>query len=213
MLRQYKAFIMDFDGTLVDSEKYHAQAFADAVFAQSGYQLTPEECREFFGKHSTWFSEILNARHGLKLDPDRVLAEKRTRVQEIFVAELFAGACEFLALWHGRKPMALATNSPLSFVLPALEKADLLKYFDFITTADEVTHRKPSPEIIEVTLRKLQVDPGSVLVFEDQLIGVEAARSAGAEVVVVDNNQPVKYPDDIPVRSWAELLRLSEISA
>jgi len=210
MLWPYEAFILDFDGTLVDSGKYHARAFADAVLAQSGYQLTRDEHHEFFGKHSTWFTEVLNDRYGLALDPDRVLAQKRARVQEIFEAELFDGAREFLERWHGRKPMALATNSPLSFVLPALKNADLLRYFNFITTADEVTHRKPSPEIIEVSLRKLRVRPQAALVFEDQLIGVEAARSAGAGVILVNNNQPVEHPADVPVHSWAELIRLSE---
>lgn len=212
MLWPYEAFILDFDGTLVDSGKYHAQAFADAVLEQSGYKLTDDERIEFFARHSTWFSQILNERYGLSLDPERVLAEKRIRVKEIFKAELFEGVREFLEWWRGKKPMALATNSPHSFVLPALKSADLLKYFDFITTADEVTQRKPSPEIIEISIGKLQVSPGDVLVFEDQLIGVEAARAAGAAVVMVNNNQPVDYPADVTAHSWAELLRLSEAS-
>lgn len=208
-LRDYDAFILDLDGTLIDSGKYHAQAFADAVFAECGYALKSIEHQEFFGKHSTWFTETLNKRYGLKLDPEQVLARKRKRVQEIFVAELFADAHEFLALWYGKKPMALASNSPLSFVQPALEEADVLHFFDLVTTADDVKKRKPHPEIIEVTVQKLQVDPLKTLVFEDQLIGIEAARSAGAKVVAVDNNQPINYPVDVAVHSWRELLELS----
>ncbi|WP_372807575.1 HAD family hydrolase [Pontiella sp.] len=208
-LWDYNAFILDLDGTLIDSGKYHSQAFADAVFAHSGYRLKPNEHHEFFSKHSTWFTETLNERYGLALDPEQVLRHKRERVQEIFVAELFAGAREFLEWWHGKMPMALATNSPLSFVLPALESAGMLKYFDCITTVSDVKKRKPDPEIVEVTIRKLQVAPEKTLVFEDQLIGIEAALSAGAKVVAVDNNQPVDYPVDVPVYTWIELLELS----
>ncbi|MEI6891787.1 MAG: HAD family phosphatase [Pontiella sp.] len=210
-LWDYEAFIFDLDGTLIDSGKYHAQAFADAVLLQSGYTLKPYEHHEFFGKHSSWFAEDLNERYGLKLDPKQVLQEKRERVQEIFVAELFSGSREFLERWYGKKPLALATNSPLSFVRPALEEADILKFFDCITTASDVKKRKPDPEIIEVTVRKLQVDPLKTLVFEDQLIGVEAARNAGAKVIAVDNNQPVNYPVDVAVHTWADLLKLSEM--
>lgn len=210
-LRDYEAFIFDLDGTLIDSGKYHAQAFADAVLAQSGYELKPHEHHEFFGKHSTWFAEGLNERYGLKLDPAEVVRVKRERVQEIFVAELFNGAREFLEQWYERKPMALATNSPLSFVQPALEEADLFHYFDVITTASDVKNRKPHPEIFEITIQKLQVDPLKTLVFEDQLIGIESARAAHAKVIAVDNNQPVNYPVDVAVRTWGDLLKLSEL--
>ncbi|NNJ70380.1 MAG: HAD family phosphatase [Kiritimatiellales bacterium] len=209
-LCNFDAFILDLDGTLIDSGKYHAQAFADAVLEQSGYLLDPGEYHEFFGKHSTWFAEILNDRHGLQLEPEKVRERKRERIQENFVAELFCGAREFLDFWHGKKPMALASNSPLSFVQPALEEADVMKYFDCITTADHVSRRKPDPEMIEVTIQQLQVDPLKTLVFEDQVIGIEAARAAGAQVVAVDNGQLVEFPVDIAVHTWAELLAFSE---
>ena len=210
-LWDFEAFILDLDGALIDSGKYHAKAFADAVLEHSGYQLKPAEHHEFFGSHSTWFSKTLNERYGLGLDPEKVLESKRARMREIFVVELFAGAREFLGFWHGKRPLALATNSPLSFVQPALEEAELIKYFDCITTADQVTRRKPDPEIVEITIQKMQTDPLRTLVFEDQLIGVEAARTAGAQVVAVDNGQSVEFPDDIPVHTWAELLKYSEM--
>lgn len=209
-LCDYDAFIFDLDGTIIDSEKYHSRAFADAVLAQSGYRLTPEEHLEFFGKHSAWFAEELNARHGLSLDPEGVLAHKRRRVREIFEARPFSGAREFLERWFGKKPMALATNSPLGFVQPALDKAGLLEFFDHITTSDEVAHRKPDPEIIERTVQKLGSDPLKTLVFEDQLIGIQAARAAGAQVVAVDNGQSVDFPVDVNIRTWRELLTFSE---
>ncbi|MEN7973652.1 MAG: HAD family phosphatase, partial [Verrucomicrobiota bacterium] len=194
------------DGTLIDSGKYHARAFADAVLEQSGYALTPNEHDEFFASHSKPFSSVLNKRYGLELEPEKVLSQKRRRMEEIFIAELFAGAHEFLEKWHRKKPMALATNSPLSFVAPTLEEAGLMDYFECITTANDVENRKPAPDIIEVTTQKLRVDPLDTLVFEDQLIGIEAARTAGAHVVAVDNGQSVQFPSDVPVATWKELL-------
>ena len=202
----YEAFIFDLDGTIIDSERYHARAFADAVLQKSGYSLTPDEHLEFFGKHSTWFAAELNERYGLSMDPEEVLARKRRRVNEIFVAKPFAGALEFLHFWQGRKPMALATNSPLGFVRPALEESGMLHFFDGITTSDEVTHRKPHPEIFELTVQKLRSDPLKTLVFEDQLIGIQAARSAGTRVVAVDNGQAVDFPPDVEVLTWNELM-------
>ena len=91
-LWDFEAFILDLDGTLIDSGKYHARAYAHAVLEHSGYALTPAEHDEFFGSHSTWFSRALNKRYGLGLDPERVLESKRARMREIFRVELFAGA-------------------------------------------------------------------------------------------------------------------------
>ena len=197
---------MDMDGTLVDSGKYHARAFAGAVLEQSGYAMTPHEHHEFFASHSVPFAHVLNERHNLSLDPEKVLEQKRKHMSEIFVAELFDGAREFLDLWHGKKPMALATNSPRHFALPTLKEAGIAEYFDCITAADEVVNRKPDPEIIEVSIQKLQANPLNTLVFEDQLLGIEAACTAGVQVIAVDNGQPVEFPPDIPVATWKELL-------
>ncbi len=204
---EFEAFILDMDGTLIDSGKYHARAFADAVLAQSGYVLTTGEHHEFFATHTIPFADRLNERHSLSLEPEKVLVQKRQRMEEIFVAELFEGSHEFLERWRGKKPMALATNSPLSFAQPTLEKAGLMEYFDYITTADEVVNRKPNPEIFEITFKKLGVDPQKTLVFEDQLIGIAAARAAGAHVVAVDNGQPVEFPPDIFVATWKGFLQ------
>ena len=207
-LESFDAFIFDLDGTLIDSGKYHAQAFADVVRKHSGYVLTPEEHYEVFASHSINFCPVLNKRHGLTLNPEAVLAEKRKRVKEIFKADLFPDSLDFIIRWHERKPLGLATNSPLGFVRPALDEVDIFKYFDCITTADDVIHRKPHPEIFERSFQKLGVDPLKTVVFEDQIIGIESALAAGAQVVAIDNGQPVDFPEDIPVLQWKELLNL-----
>ncbi len=200
------AFVFDLDGTLIDSGKYHIRAFADAVFEASGYRLTPEERREVFASHSMGYCPILNERHGLDLDPERVMARKRERTAEIFVPELFPGAREFLEKWRGKRPFGLATNSPADFVFHALEKLGIVDFFDVVTTVDDVSSRKPDPEIYLKTLERLEVEPARALVFEDQLIGIEAGRAAGAKVLAVDNGQPVAFPSNIPIFTWKALL-------
>ncbi len=207
-LDAFDAFVFDLDGTLIDSEKYHTQAFAEVVFEQSGYALSSGERLEMFTCHSLNFCPILNQRHNLALDPDAILASKRARVREIFKVVLFSGARNFLEKWHGICPFGLAINSSFEFVRHALDESGISPYFKFITTSDDVEQRKPHPEVFDLTFRKLRVSPEKVLIFEDQLIGIQAARSAGAKVMAVDNGQPVKFPADIPVLSWQELLQI-----
>lgn len=199
-----EAFVFDLDGTLIDSEKYHAEGFALAVEALSGYRLTPAERREFFESHTGTFTPVLSERHGLDLDVVRVLEYKRAHVRKHFRTEVFPDAADFIAKWRSRKRLALASNSPRHFVRHALEEAGLTDCFETVCTADDVTHRKPDPEMYRLALRRLDLPPKAVLVFEDSPAGVTAAQNAGCAVVMVDNGAG-RTVDGVPQYSWKEL--------
>ena len=203
-LDEYKAFIFDLDGTLINSEKYHADGFAHAVVALSGYQLTPAERREFFEAHTNVFTPVLATRHGLTLDPAAVLNLKRDYVSRHFKAEIFPGVEAFIEKWRGQTRMALASNSPRQFVKQALVEAGLIDLFESVITADDVTHRKPDPEMYELTLKSLKLAPEDVMVFEDSSAGVAAAQAAGCVVVMIENGAG-RAVDDVPRYTWKEL--------
>lgn len=70
-------------------------------------------------------------------------------------------------------------------------KADLNTTFDLIYTKDDIKELKPNPEIHIKIMEKLGVKPEECLIFEDTLIGVEAANAALIEVAVMYD----KYSD------------------
>ena len=203
-LDEYKAFIFDLDGTLINSEKYHADGFAHAVEMLSGYRPTPAERREFFEAHTNEFTPVLAARHGLKLEPDAVLAHKRKHVDRNFKAEVLTGADAFIEKWRSCMRLALASNSTRHFVKRALVDARLIDVFESVVTADDVTHRKPDPEMYELTLKYLNLAPEDVMVFEDSPAGVAAAQAAGCPVVMIDNGAG-RFVDGVPRYTWKEL--------
>jgi len=63
------------------------------------------------------------------------------------------------------------------------DKFGLEEYFDVVTSAEEVSLNKPSPQIFLLTAEKLGLEPYECLVFEDSEAGVEAAHLAGMAVV------------------------------
>ena len=203
-LDEYKAFIFDLDGTLINSEKYHADGFEHAVEKLSSYRLTPAERREFFEGHSDAFSPVLAARHGLTLDPDEVLNHKREHVSRHFKAEVFPGVEAFIEKWRGRMRMALASNSSRSFVKQALVEAGFIDLFESVITADDVTRRKPDPEMYQLTLKNLKLTPEDVIVFEDSPAGVAAAQAAGCTVVMIENGTG-RFVDGVARYTWKEL--------
>jgi HAD superfamily hydrolase (TIGR01509 family) len=203
-LDEYKAFIFDLDGTLINSEKYHADGFAHAVETLSGYQLTPAERREFFEGHTHLFTPVLAERHGLTLDPGAVLLHKREHLDRNFKVEVLPGAEGFIEKWRNSMRMALASNSPRQFVKRALVDAGLIDVFESVVTADDVTCRKPDPEMYALTLKNLNLAAEDVMVFEDSPAGVAAAQAAGCTVVMIENGSG-RTVEGVPRYTWKEL--------
>lgn len=203
-LNQYKAFIFDLDGTLIDSEKYHADGFAQAVEALTGYRITDEERREFFESHTSTFTPVLAERHGLTLSAEETLEYKRAHVRDHFTTDVFPQAVHFLRKWKSRKRMALASNSPRHFVKNALVEGGMIDLFETVCTADDVAHRKPDPEMYTLTLKHLGLSAHEVVVFEDSPAGVRAAQAAGCPVLMIENGSG-RMVDGVEKFTWREL--------
>jgi HAD superfamily hydrolase (TIGR01509 family) len=203
-LKQYKAFVFDLDGTLIDSEKYHADGFAHAVEALSGYRITEAERREFFEAHTSTFVPVLNERHGLKLNVEQALEYKRAHVREHFKTDVFPQAIHFIRKWRERKRMSLASNSPKQFVKNALIEGRMIDLFETVCTADDVTHRKPDPEMYILSLKWLKLEPHEAIIFEDSPAGVKAAQAAGCPVIMIDNKSG-RSVDGVEQFTWREL--------
>lgn len=70
-------------------------------------------------------------------------------------------------------------------------KAPIDDYFSLIYSREDVKEIKPNPEIYLKVMKTLGVKPEECLIFEDSLIGIEAAYKAGVEAVAMYD----KYSD------------------
>jgi len=75
-----------------------------------------------------------------------------------------------------------SANDTLSYVLDYL---DLRRFFDAVVGADDVDAGKPHPETYGTVAEKLGVKPENCLVFEDAILGEQAAYKAGMHCVAI----------------------------
>jgi beta-phosphoglucomutase-like phosphatase (HAD superfamily) len=62
-----------------------------------------------------------------------------------------------------------------------------MNWFDTIATGDVVANKKPAPDIYNVALKRLGIDPARAIAVEDSAIGVASAKSAGLFTVATPN--------------------------
>ena len=172
--------IFDFDGVIADSHPVHLQAWRAFLLSQGKVVSDPELS---FVQEGAKREEIL--RHFLgDITPEQIRHyghEKdklfQARAHEI---KLVVGFIEFLVQLDAiGLPSAVATSGSRSRVEQALDMFDLQSRFRAIVTGEDVACGKPDPALFLQAAQTLQVDPSRVLVCEDAVAGVIAAKTAG----------------------------------
>ena len=83
---------------------------------------------------------------------------------------------------------ALLTNSFKEFRAHLEDHVDF-GIFDLVVDSSEVGHRKPEPEIYELTTERLGIAPERILYLDDFLANVSGARAAGWDAIHVTGPQ------------------------
>jgi HAD superfamily hydrolase (TIGR01549 family) len=176
--------LFDVDGTLVDTNYHHTLAWARA-FAH--YEIHPPLWRihraiGMGGDHlvAAVAGDQAEADHGDKLR-DRWSVEYAPLLEEV---RPFAGAADLLRAVRSRGfTVVLASSAPsehLDRYVDLLGAADLI---DEATTSDDVGSTKPSPDLVQVALRK--AGGGKAVMIGDSRWDVEAAGTLDVPTIAV----------------------------
>ncbi len=187
------AIIFDMDGVITDSEPLQVEA-DQWVCEMNGIVVKGADLSHFKGKpNRDTFAYIINTFTDGSLSVSDLVDQKRKRYMEISRERLtlVPGSRKFLAYARKKIPkIALATSSNRMIQKFTFDKFNLHRYFDVVTTGDEVTNGKPHPEPYLLTLKKLQVLPKGVYVVEDSGNGVLSAKAAGCQVIGITTSFP-----------------------
>ena len=189
------AFIFDMDGTIVDNMRVHNQTW-QIVMADEGVQIDIDDFnRQTTGKKTPEILRLYLGERATEAEIQRISEKKENIYRQVFRPYLraIAGLPGFLE--EARKlhiPVALATSAGKTNIEYTLSGTGLKPYFDVLVGGEDVLQGKPDPEIFLMAAQRLGIPAPRCLVFEDALLGIEAACRAGMKAVAITTTLPAK---------------------
>lgn len=181
----YRAVLLDMDGTLIDSNAAHVNAWVEAL-REHGHQVSEKDIWPLVGMGG---DNLLPRAVGISKESEegKKISERRG---EIFKTRYVPGIQPF----PGVRPLlerlredglrlVIATSSPGDELEKNLEIAGIADLLEDSTSASDAGRSKPDPDIVKAALDRLDLPAGEVVMLGDTPYDIEAAGKAGVKVV------------------------------
>lgn len=208
-----KGVVFDFNGTLFWDTHLHNQAW-DIFLSKEGIRLSDGEKNEKI--HGRNNKDIFNIVFPKQLSGEELikLSEEKEKIYQALCLQtemkLAPGAEEFLKFLASAKiPRTIATASTIENVDFYFEHLKLDIYFDYakVVFNDGNILSKPSPEIFLKAINNLEITAKEILLFEDSIAGVQAAKNAGVgKIIIVDS-----HDEDLSKWNYRKIKNFSEV--
>lgn len=209
-----KYIIFDLDGTLIDSmpvwrgtgknylEKHNLPVPEDLISILKK-QTLPET--------AAYFRENLGATQSVQEICDEVISYVSYEYAHRIPLKPYVR--EYLEMEHKRgTKMCILTASEAGYIHLALERLNVLPYFDFVATCTEIGGNKNDPEIFERIMKRLGGTLEDTIIFEDAYYAIQGAKSGGFTVYAIadrsaeNEKEAIQKTADRYIESYQELL-------
>jgi HAD superfamily hydrolase (TIGR01509 family) len=178
------ALIFDIDGTLIDSNPAHVEAWRIA-FERHGYPIARDRIEVEIGKGGDRLVPDVLGREADERDGDALRKAEPEEFAKIGKARgfhAFPRAMELLDVVRGRGlKVILATSSQKKQLATFQEYSgvDLEAACDVLVTADDAAESKPAPDIVAAAAREARLSPAQCAMVGDTLYDMQSAKHAG----------------------------------
>ncbi len=200
-----KSVLFDFNGVIINDESIHRELLSELLLAEN---LPPQGKKIFqisVGRSDrACLSELLKCQGRFVADEylDKLITKKAIayhhRLAQLASLPVYSEVIKFIDKLHssGYK-LAVVTGATRSEVELVLQQCEIDRYFETVVSADDITQSKPDPEGYLLAIDRLNqlnptlnLLPSECLVIEDTLVGIQASKSAGIQVVAIAHTYP-----------------------
>ncbi len=184
-----KAVAIDLDGTLLDTI---GEIVLAANLMLSRFKVEPlsdDLIKSFVGKGIAHLVQQLLTASDLQTQQQSAVNVFEAAYLEVVNSTVrpYPGVVDGLKIFKAAGiPMVVATNKAMLFSKALLEGQDIAKYFSHTFAGDSVEKKKPHAMMLLACAKALGVEPHQMLMIGDSANDVQAARSAGCPVAVMN---------------------------
>lgn len=203
------ALFFDFDGTLLDSEPLHYQAWADTM-KELGESPLCISFTNYVGISDQAIALSLQKERNLPMPWEELFGRKQRhyhRLSEEGSSEESSLIQQCMSRWASDFLLAIVTSSPADIVLTELKKMGIDRLFSFIIDCDAVSKHKPHPEPYIEALKRSGLSAAACIAIEDSPAGIQSATTANLGVVWL-NRYGIDQPEGNILKAcanWHEL--------
>lgn len=199
--------ILDFDGTIIDSETNLYNTINKNLADRGHKPLEIERYKESIGSESDELNAYILERVGE--EGMRAIAEDHQRT--CLDLECYPHILKLIGYCRDNGiPMAVATSSRRADIIPMLEHFGILDAFISVRGKEDVEHVKPDPELYRLAGKDLGLAPADIYAIEDTVNGSFAAVRAGMNAIVLTNEMTGDMDFD-PVDYFAKDITYEEM--
>lgn len=181
-----RGVLLDVDGTLLDSNDAHANAYLHA-FAEEGLTIPFEKVRPCIGMGSDKLLPALGVEPHSSVGK-RVQRRKGEIFETQFLADLrpFHGSRDLLMhMKHLGLMLTVATSARESELHDLLRVAKVGDLIDAKADASDANASKPDPDIVQSAIQRSKLSADALVMIGDTPYDIEAARRAGVSCIAL----------------------------
>ena len=220
-MSQQPGVLWDLDGVLVDTGNLHYVAWAQ-ILSTANIPFSYEQFINTFGMNNRGLLNTLLGREPTLEEIQRLGVEKEFAFRRLAHGNvsLHAGVENLLKQLAALGiPQAVASSAPQENIDVLVDELEIRGYFDAIVSAYDFPG-KPDPAVFLKAAKAIHREPADCVVFEDAVVGIQAARAAGMRCIAISNSHPrsalmladkvVDTLENLPIRTIFELIALND---
>ena len=182
----FKTVLFDVDGTLIDSNGAHADAWTQAL-AEHDVAIDVASIRPLIGMGGDKLLPMV-AHVEAESRPGRAIALRKKKIFAERLASLQAtrGARPLVEFLRQRgDDLVIATSADDQEVSALLDRAGVADLFPIRASKDDAADSKPDPDIVQAALARVSGRPDLTVMIGDTPYDVEAASRAGVRTIAL----------------------------